>query len=209
MHSRFFPFKMDDEDNSDFIFNIFRTFENFDVSTDKASFFVEMKPIKNESFWFNIKSKFHYRIFRQKMSLQFYKYLFKHQTQKNWKGEGDKYFKEKLKTDLFETKLYFVVQSQSKAIAEAKINSIANNMLVFKHYPMNQFQLKIRDIGLLSQAKEFNAPFQINYLNAKEISSFFHFPKNPKNETSLLTVKARKLALPIGIPTFDYTTTDK
>lgn len=82
-------------------------------------------------------------------------------------------------------------------------------MLVFKHYPMNQFQLKIRDIGLLSRVKEFKAPFQTNYLNANEISSFFHFPKSPKNETSLLTVKARKLALPIGIPTFDYTMSEK
>jgi hypothetical protein len=36
MHSWFFPFKMDDADDSDFIFNIFRTFENFDVATDKA-----------------------------------------------------------------------------------------------------------------------------------------------------------------------------
>jgi hypothetical protein len=87
--------------------------------------------------------------------LQFYKYLFKHQTQKNWKGEGEKYFKEKLKTDLFEVKLYFIVQSQSKAMAEAKIKSIANNMLVFKNYPMNQFQLKMRNIALLSQVKEF------------------------------------------------------
>lgn len=209
MHSRFFPFKMDGTDDGDFIFNLFRTFENFDVATDKAGFFIEMKPIKNESFLFYVKSKLQYRRFRQKLGLQFYKYMFKHQTQKNRKGEGDKYFKEKLKTDLFETKLYIIVQSQNKATAEAKIRSLANNLLVFKHYPMNQFQLKLRDVALLPQVKMFKWPFQKNFLNANEISSFFHFPKNPKNETSLLTVKARKLALPIGIPTFDYTTSDK
>jgi len=209
MHSRFFPFKMDAADDGDFIFNLFRTFENFDVATDKAWFFIEMKPIRNESFLFYIKSKFQYRLFRRKLTLHFYKYIFKHQTQKNRKEEWDKYFKEKLKTDLFETKLYIVMQSQNKVTAEAKIRSLANNLLVFKHYPMNQFQLKIRDIRLFPQVKEFRWPFQTNYLNANELSSFFHFPKNPKNETSLLTVKSKKLALPIWIPTFEYSTSDK
>jgi len=41
-------------------------------------------------------------------------------------------------------------------------------------------------------------------MTAKEISHFFHFPQNPKTETSLLTIKARKLALPIGVPTYAY-----
>jgi hypothetical protein len=36
MHSRFFPFKLDGADDGDFIFNLFRTFENFDVASDKA-----------------------------------------------------------------------------------------------------------------------------------------------------------------------------
>lgn len=208
MHSRFFPFHMEGED-SDFVFNIFRTFENFDVATDKAWFFVEMQPIENESFAFYVKSKLQYRWFKQKLVLHFYKYLFKHQTQKNWKWEWDKYFKEKLKTELFETKLYFVVQSQTKAMAEAKLKSIANSFSVFKNYPQNQFHLKMRDINLLPKLKEFESPLQQNYMNAHEIASFFHFPKNPKNETSLLTVKSRKLALPIGIPTFDYSLNDK
>ncbi|NCO97620.1 hypothetical protein GW864_00295 [bacterium] len=47
------------------------------------------------------------------------------------------------------------MQSQNKVTAEAKIRSLANNLLVFKHYPMNQFQLKIRDIRLFPQVKEF------------------------------------------------------
>jgi hypothetical protein len=36
------------------------------------------------------------------------------------------------------------------------------------------------------------------------LSSLLHFPDNPKNETSLLKVSAKKLALPTGIPIFDY-----
>jgi len=31
----------------------------------------------------------------------------------------------------------------------------------------------------------------------EEISSIFHFPQNPKNETSLLKVTSKKLSLPI------------
>jgi hypothetical protein len=40
----------------------------------------------------------------------------------------------------------------------------------------------------------------------EEIAQLFHFPKNPKPETSLLTVKAKKLALPVMVPSFDYET---
>jgi hypothetical protein len=41
---------------------------------------------------------------------------------------------------------------------------------------------------------------------SEELSSIFHFPKNPKNETSLLKVTSKKLALPIGAPIFNFTT---
>lgn len=46
-------------------------------------------------------------------------------------------------------------------------------------------------------------------MNPKELSCFFHFSRNPQAETSLLTVKARKLALPVGVPTFEYTVNDQ
>jgi hypothetical protein len=41
-------------------------------------------------------------------------------------------------------------------------------------------------------------------LSAEEISNIFFFPKLPKKETSLLKVTAKKLPLPVGVPTFDY-----
>jgi Cdc6-like AAA superfamily ATPase len=41
-------------------------------------------------------------------------------------------------------------------------------------------------------------------MTPQELSQFFQFPKNPKNETSLLKVTSKKLSLPIGIPTFNY-----
>ncbi|USN59141.1 MAG: type IV secretion system DNA-binding domain-containing protein [Candidatus Peribacteria bacterium] len=41
-------------------------------------------------------------------------------------------------------------------------------------------------------------------LSSEELTSMYHFPNRPKNETSLLKVTAKKLALPIGAPTFDF-----
>jgi len=43
------------------------------------------------------------------------------------------------------------------------------------------------------------------WMTPYEISQIFQFPKNPKNETSLLKVTSKKLSLPIGIPTIAYT----
>jgi hypothetical protein len=42
-------------------------------------------------------------------------------------------------------------------------------------------------------------------LSAKEISSFFYFPDNPRNETSLLKAMSVRLSLATGIPTFSST----
>jgi len=42
--------------------------------------------------------------------------------------------------------------------------------------------------------------------SSEELSSVFHFPNRPKNETSLLKVTAKKLALPIGAPIYGYNT---
>jgi len=35
------------------------------------------------------------------------------------------------------------------------------------------------------------------YFSSEELANFLHFPQNPKKETSLMTIKARKLSLPI------------
>ena len=59
-----------------------------------------MKPVINESFCFFLKSKIQYWLLRWKLRLKFFKYIFNHKIQKNWKQEGDKYFKEK---EVFET----------------------------------------------------------------------------------------------------------
>jgi len=203
----FYPFKMDDSDDSDFISNLFRTFENFDVINDKISFFIELKPIENESFRFYLKSKFNHRKLKRRLAFQFYKYIFSHSTQKNRKEIWDKHFKAKLHDNLFDVKIYIIAQSQNKAMAEWRIRSVFNNFSVFKNYPLNQFTLKTtHNVGnLITTLKEYKGNIASHVLNTKEIATFFHFPKNPKTETSLLTVKSRKLALPVGVPSFDYT----
>ena len=207
----FYPFAVDDSDDSDFMSNLFRTFENFDVINDKVSFFIELSPIENENFRFFLSSKFNHWKLKKKIALQFYKYIFSHTTNKNWKEDGNRYFKAKLHDNLFHVRMYMVAQSQNKAMAEWRIRSVFNNFSVFKNYPSNQFTIKMYNNvwKLISALKEYKSNFASHVLNTKEIASFFHFPKIPKNETSLLTVKSRKLALPVGVPSFDYVLDEK
>ncbi len=204
-NSRFFPFETDTEDNSDFIFNMFRTLENLDVINDKASLFIQFKPIVWESMMFALKSKTMYKLFKMWLSFQFYKYMFNNKAKKWWKTEWDKFFKDKLQTELFETKIFLLTQSENKELAEWKLQAIFNNFLVFKNYPLNQFKLKIkRSIPDLKKLRKSNSIIEPLTLKADEISSFFHFPKDPQQESSLLAVKSKKLPLPVWIPTFPY-----
>jgi len=209
-NSWFYPFKMEEEDNSDFVFNLFRTFENFDVINDKVSLFIQLKPLAESSAYFSIKSRLQYKIFKQKLWIQFYKYMFNNKAKWNWKAEWDKYFADKIKWDLFETKIFIVAQSTNKQLAEWKIKSLFNNFLVFRNYPLNQFKLKIHKQINIKNIRKFNySPFKKNIFNSHELSSIFHFPQNPQTEGSLLTVKSKKLPLPVWIPTFDYHRNEK
>jgi hypothetical protein len=83
--------------------------------------------------------------------------------------------------------------------------SLYNNFKVFKNYPLNQFHVNIHTnfdkkidlVTLKNSLKKY-------IMTSEEITKFFHFPSNPKNETSLLKVTAQKLPLPIGVPTYPY-----
>jgi len=206
----FFPFKLDDQDQGDFVYNLFRWFENFDVINDRVGVFVELQPIVNESTLFYIKSKLQYWFFKRKLTAQFYKYLFNHKIQNNWKEIGHKYFQDKLQENLFQVRTYIIVQAENKSIAEGKLRGLFNNFQVFKNYPLNQFELKIhKEMPSIKELRSFQSTIPSYILSSREVSSFFHFPRNPQNESSLLTVKSKKLALPVGIPSFDYTINDK
>ncbi|MDD3302347.1 MAG: type IV secretion system DNA-binding domain-containing protein [Candidatus Gracilibacteria bacterium] len=202
-NSYFFPFKMTDGDTTDFISSIFRSFENMDVINDKIGIFVDITPIKEESIAFFIKSKWNFFKFKIRLKFQFFKYMFNYKVQKNWKAEGYKYYESKIENELFKTKIFIVVESSTKQIAINKLRSVASRFLIFKNYPLNQFDIKINTGVDQSKLKDYAYGEPMN-MSSLEISNLICFPKNPQNETGLLKVTSKKLALPIGIPTFEY-----
>ena len=205
-NSGFFPFKYRFKDKTDFVYNIFRSFENLDVVSNKAGIFIEMDSINEESLRFFLKSKLSYFLFRIKLGLHFFKYILNFKISGDWKKIGHEYYKEKLNQELFSCKIFIVMQGSDIQNAEAKLHAIFNNFRIFKNYPLNKFNLKIhKDFNKLIDIKTWKIKLKKNILSSEEISSFLHFPQNPKNETSLLKVTARKLTLPIGVPTFPYT----
>ncbi len=200
----YFPFKMDHE--GDLIATLFRTFENFDLINDKVSFFVEFTPVDTASFLFYLQTNLKHWRKRKKIDLQFFKYLFTHTPQKDWKAQGKVFFKNKFKENLFAVRTFIIAQSENKASAEGRIQSIFTNFSVFKNHLSNQFLIKKmhNPSVLIQQLKKQKSDLSTTLLTSKEISTFFHFPQSPKNESALFTVKSRKLALPVGVPTFDY-----
>ena len=206
-NSWFYPFKYSTTDHTEFIFNIFRSFENFGIIKDKVGFFAEIEPIKWESFSFFIKSKFSYKIFKIKLFFSFFKYMFNNKIKSGWKDLWDKYYKHKKEQELFKTKLYIIVQWESKWQAVWKLKAFFNNFSVFKNYPLNEFNLKIHsNISSVKNWEIRGAKMKEYMYSSEELSSVFHFPNRPKNETSLLKVTSKKLALPIWAPIFDYDT---
>lgn len=201
----FYPFSFDPKNNTtDFVFSIFRAFDNFDLASDKLGLFVQIKPIIEESVFFYIKSRIQFWLFKMWLLLQFFKYIFNYKIQKDWKKIWNDYFTKKLTKELYEAKIFIVAQSKDKNIAAGKIKAVFNNFLVFHNYPLNEFHLKINSNPDIASIKNWSYKCKRNIYSADELAAIFHFPNNPKNETSLLKVSAKKLALPIGVPTFDY-----
>ena len=206
-NSWFYPFKYSTTDHTEFIFNLFRSFENFWIVKDKVGLYVEVESIVEESTAFYISSRLKFIWFRLKLFTRFYKYMFNHRIKSDWKELWKKYYYHKLDQDLFETKIFIVVQWENKAAATGKLKSLFNNFLVFKHYPLNQFKLKVHDnVTSVANWVVVGAKMKKYMYTSEELASVFHFPNKPSWETSLLKVTAQKLALPIGAPTFDFDT---
>jgi hypothetical protein len=190
----------------DVISNLFRSFENLNVTKDIVSLYFEFTATKTDGLDFRISSRRASRTLKRKLGFQFYKYLFSPKVQPGWKTTGTKYFYEKIKKNLFATKMYLVVSSGDKEQAEGKMKAVFNNYKIFGKFPFNKFVLKVhKTIPTLGKTDKIDtSSLSKMQLTMEEISQLFHFPKNPKTETSLLTVKAKKLALPVMIPSFDY-----
>ncbi len=205
-NNQFFPFKFAIENNdTDFIYNFFRKFENFDVIQDKFWFFVVMEPIDTNSTIFYLKASLDRFWFKIKLALQFYKYMFNFKIKKWWKKEWFRHFAKKIHDPLFKCSLYMVCQASTKAVAWSKIQSIANNFKVFDNYPLNEFVLH-RSTTRLTEL--FVSKKKAQLFSHQEIATFFHFPMKPQAETALMKVTSKKLALPIWVPTFESTQLD-
>ena len=203
-HQWFFPFGMNTNDDSTFVFNLLRNFENLDIVHDKVSYLVVLEPLDTNGIGFYLSSMVRFFLFRMGLGLQFYKHLFSIKTKKDWKSDWYRYYQSKLHHKLFKTKIYIVCESSSKELAKNKIVALQSNFKSFENYPLNEFHLHIvptpKDMNTLWQSDSSNL-----LMTSTEIAQFFHFPAAPKNETALLKVTSKKLALPIGIPIVPYT----
>lgn len=199
-----FHFKMDGE--GDVISSLFRSFENLNVTKDEVSLYFTFQATSTSGLGFWFSSRWALRTLKWKLIFQFYKYLFSPKVQPGRKSVGEKYFHEKIKKNLLATKMYLVVTSDDKEQAEGKMKAIFNNYKVFGKFPFNKFVLNVRkNIPMLGKTDKIDTTsLHAMQLTMEEVALLFHFPKNPKAETSLLTVKSKKLALPVMVPSFDY-----
>lgn len=131
--------------------------------------------------------------------------MFNRKVESGWKDKAHHYFKDKIKSHVFGVRCFFVCQSSNKIAAKGKIKALYNNFQVFSNFPYNTRLLHFHERISAIQLSKGDIPFHPSLLSAKEISSFYYFPDNPRSETSLLKAMAVRLSIPTGIPTFNYT----
>lgn len=141
-HGDHFPFKFDPDDDTGLMFNILRSFENFDMSHDKFWYYLVIEPQNTNGLWFYLSNWFHSILFNIGLWFEWYKHMFSVKTKKNWKQEWFSYHHDKLQKRLSKVRLFMICQAESKQLARGKLKSIANNFEVFKNYPLNEFKLK-------------------------------------------------------------------
>lgn len=225
----FFPFKFHENDDTDLVYNIFRTMENLDFANDKLWYYIVMEPVKTDWPLFLIKSKWNRFWFSLGLALSFWKYLLSIKTQSDWKSLWRKYYQEKIQKKLFKVKIYIVCESTNNQLAEGKIKSLFTNFKVFENFPLNEFKLDfdnsnkdiiwlaIQDvlnlIWLGKKSQTINNIYNTDlnswtYMTTDELAQIFQFPRSPQTETSLAKVTSKKLSLPIWIPTLTYDVLD-
>ena len=146
-NSYFFPFKIHEDDDTDLIYNIFRSMENLDLVNDKLGYYIVMEPVKSDWATFLLKSKWSKLWFNVRLGLNFWKYMRSIKTQSDRKAKWRQYYESKIQKKLFRTKIYIVCESTNNKIAEGKIRSIFNNLKIFDNYPLNEFKLDFDNIN--------------------------------------------------------------
>ncbi len=207
-NSWYFPFALhSDEWKTDFMNKFFRSFDTLNPSTDKVSFFLLLEPFEPKGLGFFLSTWWHIILFRIKLWLTFYRYVFDKRAEKWWKSKGFHFYHEKLAEELYHTKLMIIVESESEQSAQKIAQTFFHNFSLFKNPPLNEFHYSISPLrasntleGIVRQAK-YSLIF-----TPDEISRLYQFPSDPARETALLKINARKLALPIGMPILPYTT---
>ncbi len=203
----YFPFaEHADSDESDFMNKFFRSFDTLNPGTDKVSFFLALEPFEPKWLWFFISTWWKVLVFRIKLLMTFYRYMFDKRAEKWWKSKWFHFYHEKLGEELFHTKLMIVVESDTTKSAHRIAEGFFHNFALFKNPPLNEFHHHIHPLReakgiewIVRQAKE------MLILTPDELSRIYHFPKDPTRETALLKINAKKLALPIGMPILPYT----
>jgi hypothetical protein len=139
IHGDHFPFKFDLDDDTGFMFNLLRSFENLDIVNDRFGYYLAVEPLNTNGIWFYVENRWHGIIFKFTLWLGSRKHLFSVKTKKNRKEEGFHYHEEKLEKRLCRIRLYLICQSSTKELAWSKVKSIFTNFEVFKNYPLNSF----------------------------------------------------------------------
>lgn len=80
--------------------------------------------------------------------------MFNRKVESDRKQKSDTYYKEKIKSNVFAVRCFFVCQSSTKAIARGKVRALYNNFQVFGNFPYNDRQLRFDEkvsLALLSK----------------------------------------------------------
>jgi hypothetical protein len=79
----YFPFaEHDDSDESDFMNKFYRSFDTLNPGTDKVSFFLALEPFEPKGLGFFLSTWYRVTLFRIKLTLTFYKYIFDKRAEK-------------------------------------------------------------------------------------------------------------------------------
>ena len=136
----YFPFaEHTDADETDFMNKFFRSFDTLNPGTDKVSFFLALEPFEPKGLGFFLSTWWKVLVFRMKLMLTFYRYIFDKRAEKGWQAKGFHFYHEKLSEELFHTKLMIVVESDTLKSAHRIAEGFFHNFSLFKNPPLNEF----------------------------------------------------------------------
>lgn len=202
----YFPFREHaDGDESDFMNKFFRSFDTLNPSTDRVGFFVSLEPFEAKWVWFALSTWWSVFLFRIKLALTFYQYVFDKKAEKWWKEKGFHFYHEKLSEELFHARIKIIVQSENQKSAKRIAEGIFHNFSLFKNTPLNEFVATTAPLKVWTNIEKLvERSGKSLILTPDEVSRIYHFPANPARETALQKINARKLALPTGMPILPY-----